>query len=53
MIINGRMVIGTLPYENMKAILQAVLDRAGKPGAGRFIEGWEDTKPAARAKTAR
>jgi uncharacterized membrane protein/predicted DsbA family dithiol-disulfide isomerase len=48
MIINGRMVIGTLPYENMKAILQAVLDRAEKPGAGRFIENWEDSKPAVR-----
>ncbi len=53
MIINGRMIIGTLPYENLKAILQSILDRAGKPGAGRFIESWEDSKPALKPKSGR
>ena len=39
MILNGRMVIGTLPYEQMKAIVQAILQRA--EGGDRFIEAWE------------
>jgi protein-disulfide isomerase/uncharacterized membrane protein len=39
MIINGRMVIGTLPYDQLRAIFQALVDQA--EGEGRFIESWE------------
>ncbi len=37
MIINGRMVIGTLPVEQLRAIFQALLDEAE---GRRFIESW-------------
>lgn len=42
MIINGRMVIGTLPYEQMRTIFQALLDEAG--GGKSFIENWVPPK---------
>lgn len=49
MIINGRMVIGTLPDPQMKAILESLLaGDAAKPGAGKFIENWVETKPPAK-----
>jgi len=39
LIVNGRMLIGTLPDEQMRGILQAVLDQ--RLGRGkRFIENW-------------
>lgn len=38
MIINNRMVIGTLPYEHLKAIFQALVDE--KEGGRKFIENW-------------
>jgi hypothetical protein len=42
MIINNRMIIGTLPYEQLKAIFQALVDEA--EGADRrFMENWEET----------
>ena len=40
MIINNRMVIGTFPYEQLKAIFQALVDEA--EGNTRFMEGWVD-----------
>ncbi len=40
MIINNRMVIGTLPYEQLRAIFQALVDEA--EGEGRFMESWVD-----------
>ena len=39
MIINGRMIIGTLPYDQLRAIFQALLDQA--EGEGGFLESWE------------
>ncbi|MHB8054620.1 MAG: thioredoxin domain-containing protein [Candidatus Aminicenantales bacterium] len=49
MIINGRMVIGTLPDAHMKAIIESLLaGGTGKPGAGKFIENWVETKPTAK-----
>ncbi|MFC1628958.1 vitamin K epoxide reductase family protein [Gemmatimonadota bacterium] len=42
MIINNRMIIGTLPYEQMKAIFQALVDEAEQGGPKRFIENWEE-----------
>jgi hypothetical protein len=38
MLINGRMVIGTLPYEHLRAIFQALVDRA--EGQQGFLENW-------------
>ncbi len=40
MIINNRMVIGTFPYEQLRAIFQALVDEA--EGDRRFMESWED-----------
>jgi len=47
MIINGRMVIGTLPYEHMRAIFQALVDEA--EGGRQFLENW--VPPKARKVT--
>jgi len=41
MIINNRMIIGTLRYEQLRAIFQALVDEA-EGGDGRFLENWED-----------
>ncbi len=38
MIINNRMVIGTFPYEQLRAIFQALVDEA--EGGGEFMESW-------------
>ncbi len=43
MIINNRMIIGTLPYEQLRAIFQALVDEA--EGEGQFMENWVDTGP--------
>ena len=42
MIINNRMVIGTLPYEQLRAIFQALVDEHERGGAG-FLENWVET----------
>jgi uncharacterized membrane protein len=39
MILNGRMVIGTFPDDQMKAILEAIIQQA--EGGDRFLEAWE------------
>lgn len=39
MILNGRMVIGTFPDDQMKAIFEAIIRQA--EGGNRFIEAWE------------
>ena len=41
MIVNGRMIIGTLPYAQLRAIFQALVDEA--EGNPRFIEAWQQT----------
>ena len=38
LIINNRMVIGTFPYEQLRAIFQAVLEE--EQTGGRFMENW-------------
>ncbi len=46
MILNNRMIIGTLPYAQLRAIFQALVDE--KEGGGRkknFIENWVPTRP--------
>lgn len=42
MIINGRMIIGTLPYEHMQAIFQDLVDQY--EGRSPFIERWVPRK---------
>jgi protein-disulfide isomerase/uncharacterized membrane protein len=42
MIINNRMIIGTLPYEQLRAIFQALLEEA-EGTERRFMENWEET----------
>ena len=39
MIVNNRMVIGTLPYEQLHAIFQALIDEHDSDDS-RFIENW-------------
>jgi uncharacterized membrane protein/thiol-disulfide isomerase/thioredoxin len=39
MILNGRMVIGTLPFEQLKAIVEAIIQQA--EAGDRFLEAWE------------
>jgi len=39
MILNGRMVIGTLPYDQLRAIVEAIITQA--EGGDRFLESWE------------
>ncbi len=46
MIINNRMIIGTLPYGELRAIFQALVDER-ESGSRRFIENWV---PPARKK---
>ena len=42
MILNNRMIIGTLPYEQLRAIFQALVDEHDGQG---FIENWVETGP--------
>jgi protein-disulfide isomerase/uncharacterized membrane protein len=46
MIINNRMIIGTLPYEQLRAIFEALLDES--QGGRGFIENW--VPPAQRSR---
>lgn len=39
MIINGRMIIGTLPMEQMRAIVETLIQQS--EGGDRFLESWE------------
>jgi protein-disulfide isomerase/uncharacterized membrane protein len=42
MIINGRMIIGTLPYEHMRAIFLALVEE--REGGKKFLENWVPPK---------
>lgn len=46
MIINNRMVIGTLPYAHLKAIFESLLSAEEKVGERKFMENWVDYRPA-------
>ena len=48
LIINGRMIIGTLPDEQIRAICQALIERSGEDS--RFIENWVPPKKRDRVK---
>ncbi len=39
MILNGRMIIGTLPYDQLRGIVEAILVRSEE--GNRFLENWE------------
>ncbi len=41
MIINNRMIIGTLPYEQLRAIFRALVDESDEANR-RFMENWEE-----------
>ncbi len=45
MIINNRMVIGTLPYAHLKAIFESLLVAEEKAGERKFMEDWVDYRP--------
>jgi uncharacterized membrane protein/predicted DsbA family dithiol-disulfide isomerase len=46
LIVNNRMIIGTLPYAHLKAIFESLLSEGGQAGEqGRFMENWVDTQP--------
>jgi uncharacterized membrane protein/protein-disulfide isomerase len=44
-IVNNRMIIGTLPYGQMKAIFEALLEESGQTGDKRFLENWVEFQP--------
>ncbi len=48
MIINGRMVIGTLPDEHMRAIFQALIEE--QTGGSTFLENWVPPKARRRRR---
>ncbi len=39
-LLNGRMIIGTLPYDQLRAIVQALVGRGA--GGSRYLEHWVD-----------
>jgi len=45
LIVNNRMIIGTLPYGQMRAIFEALLEESGKTGDKRFLENWVEFQP--------
>ncbi|MBM3310692.1 MAG: hypothetical protein FJY80_04200 [Candidatus Aminicenantes bacterium] len=54
LIVNGRMIIGTLPDAHMRAIFESILAGAEKSpgqGGGKFIENWVNTRKAKPART--
>jgi uncharacterized membrane protein/protein-disulfide isomerase len=44
-IVNNRMIIGTLPYAQTKAIFDALLEESKKTGDRRFLENWVEFQP--------
>ncbi len=51
-ILNNRMIIGTIPYPQFKAIVESILQGGAAGGAAekRFFENWVDLRPASKAK---
>jgi protein-disulfide isomerase/uncharacterized membrane protein len=46
LIVNNRMIIGTLPYAHLKAIFESLLSEGSRAGdEGRFMENWVDARP--------
>jgi protein-disulfide isomerase/uncharacterized membrane protein len=42
LIVNNRMIIGTLPYAHLKAIFESLLSEGAATGNRRFMENWVD-----------
>jgi len=45
LIVNNRMIIGTLPYEQLKAIFESLVSGGTKGGDKRYLENWVDLRP--------
>jgi protein-disulfide isomerase/uncharacterized membrane protein len=45
LIVNNRMIIGTLPYAQLKAIFESVAAESAKTGDRRFLENWVEFQP--------
>jgi uncharacterized membrane protein/protein-disulfide isomerase len=50
MILNNRMIIGTLPYGHLKAIFESLLAEGQSQGGGKFMENWVEQKPPPKPK---
>jgi len=52
MIINSRIMIGTLPYAHQKAIIDSFLSEQEQPASGetKFLENWVDTTNLTKKK---
>ncbi len=48
MIVNHRMIIGTFPYEQLRAIFQALVEKS--QGPQKFMESWESEKRNTKKK---
>ena len=46
LVINNRMIIGTLPYPQIQAIFESLAAEGAKTGDRRFLENWVDFRPA-------
>ena len=53
LIVNNRMIIGTLPYAQLKAIFESLLSESGTAGSQRFMENWVDLEPAKKKPAAK
>lgn len=51
-ILNNRMIIGTIPYPQLKAIVESILQGRpdGDAGEKKFFENWVDLRPASKTK---
>jgi len=45
LIVNNRMIIGTLPYGQLRAVFESLVAEAGKTGDKRFLENWVEFQP--------
>jgi protein-disulfide isomerase len=49
LIVNNRMIIGTLPYPQLRAIFESLVAESGKTGDKRFLENWVPVPPKKKA----
>ena len=45
LIVNNRMIIGTLPYGQLRAIFESLVAEGAKTGDRRFLENWVEFQP--------
>jgi uncharacterized membrane protein/predicted DsbA family dithiol-disulfide isomerase len=50
LIVNNRMIIGTLPYPQLKAIFEELVTEGAKSGDRRFLENWVELQPKKKKK---